>query len=129
MRSGFVVLLLGAWCLGAEPRLKDLFDPGSPRFPLTPYGWEEWDKLPRKAKMRSKGVDPATWSDPPPDPPDPNEPKKPPTVGPTRKKPAGPKQYPKDRYPGFRFDRRLNQKQQAFQKLTWLIYLHFWGMV
>ncbi|MCZ6785546.1 MAG: VWA domain-containing protein [Planctomycetota bacterium] len=111
------LLALAATALAGGLKLKDLFDPGHPRFSLSHYSWQDWEKLSRKEKMRAKGIDPATWVDPPPDPPDPNAKPKP-----KKKKPLGGvpgrKQYPKDRWPGFRFDQRLKRKQQAFEKLV-----------
>ncbi len=39
------LLALAATALAGGLRLKDLFDPGQPRFGLSHYTWQDWEKL------------------------------------------------------------------------------------
>ncbi len=104
--------------VGGGPSLKDLFDPAAAEFRLRYYGWSEWRKLPPAEKKRSLGVDPEKWLNPPPDKEDDEkkEPKKDPDPG--GRKPKAKQQDPPGRYPGFRFEQRLEEKQAAFNQLV-----------
>ncbi|MFQ5844686.1 MAG: HEAT repeat domain-containing protein, partial [Planctomycetota bacterium] len=120
MRYALVLFLLAGVARSGEPKLRDLFDPTHEAFPLDPYGWEEWEDVPPDARRKARGIDPATWLDPPPDP-EPEEKQKP-DAGP--KPPPGslagqqPPKYPPGRFPGFRFEERLRRKQEAFERLV-----------
>jgi len=76
----------------------------------------------KRKKLRARGVDPAAWGDPPPDTEEEKKKKE------ERRKKAEeenekllgrpPPKYPGNRHPGFRFERRLRDKQQAFEKMV-----------
>ena len=75
-----------------------------------------------RKKLRASGVDPAEWDDPPPDTEEERKKKEE-----RRKKTAEedekalgrpPPKYPRGRYPGFRFERRLRDKQEAFEAMV-----------
>jgi len=119
-RSAIATLALCALLLAAGVKLKDLFEPDHPEWPLRPYGWEEWEQLDRDRKFESMGTDPKAWVDPPPDPPDPEEEKRKQEKEEEERKrnPTGRKEYPQDRHPGFRFDERLAKKQASFEALV-----------
>jgi hypothetical protein len=111
VRNLLALLLLLEAARGADaPKLKEILEPSPETFPLRPYAWEEWESLPVEAKHRAKGIDPAEWTEPPPEPSD--EPKKP-----SKPPPPGLPKYPQDRHPGFRFDERLDAKRRAFEAL------------
>jgi Mg-chelatase subunit ChlD len=76
----------------------------------------------RKKKLRAKGVDPEEWADPPPDTEEEKKKKEE-----RRKKEQEetekllgrpPPRYPGNRHPGFRFDERLREKQEAFEAMV-----------
>lgn len=120
-----LLFFASALAFAAEPGLKELFDPTRHAFPLRHWSWEDWEALDKPTKLRSKGVDPATWADPPPDPPDPEEERKRKEEERRKKEaqakdPLGPTlpKYPEDRWPGFKFDERLRKKQAAFEKMV-----------
>lgn len=115
-RAVLVLVLAGA-ALGAETKLKDLFQPDSKYFPLEPYQWSDWRELDKATKLRSRGIDPAEWADPPPDPP-PTEEEKKRKEEEEKRKNAAPPRDPEDRYAGFKFDKRLEAKKAAFEKLV-----------
>lgn len=92
--------------------LKELLDPLEPDFTLSAYTWADWDGLDAATKLRAKGADPSAWEIPPADPETPEEKAR--REERERKAKADP---PKDRVPGFRFDRRLELKRKAFEGL------------
>jgi len=102
-------LVLLAAAAVAQPKWKDVLDPAE--VPLSPYGWDEWRKLPEAEKLASRGVDPLSWEKPPPDAEDEKE-------KPADPKPGKPPADPTDRYPGFRFDKRLAAKRALFDELA-----------
>ena len=65
-RTLLSLLLLGAAALCGDLKLKDLFDPAHPDFPLRRYGKDEWRQLSTAEQRRAMGVDPAEWIEPPP---------------------------------------------------------------
>lgn len=92
--------------------LKELLDPLEPDFALSAYTWADWEGLDAATKLRAKGTDPSAWEIPSPDPETPEEKTK--REEREKKAKADP---PKDRVPGFRFDRRLELKRKAFEDL------------
>jgi len=77
----------------------------------------------KQRKLRARGVDPAEWDDPPPDTEEEKKKKE------ERRKKAEEERktalagrtmpkYPGNRYPGFRFERRLRDKRQAFEAMV-----------
>ncbi|MGQ0614599.1 MAG: VWA domain-containing protein [Planctomycetaceae bacterium] len=103
--------------LAGDFKLKDLLEPNPEAFPLRPYPWESWEELDGDTKKRAKGLDPAEWTEPPPDPPDEEKDKKEKKPEPPPGAPAPPK-YPPERHPGFKFEERLAEKAKAFDALV-----------
>ncbi|MHC4135795.1 MAG: HEAT repeat domain-containing protein [Planctomycetota bacterium] len=84
---------------------------------------EEEKRKAKRRKLLAKGVDPAEWDDPPPDTEEEKKKKE------ERRKKAEEEtkkalggrpmaKYPGNRYPGFRFERRLRDKRQAFETIV-----------
>ncbi|MHC4450729.1 MAG: VWA domain-containing protein, partial [Planctomycetota bacterium] len=114
MRLCFWLAILALVAL-AKPKLKDVFDPRE--VPLRYWGWDEWRKLSPKEKLASRGIDPETWEKPPPDPEADAEREK--KIAEAKKKdPNWKPPNPKDRYAGFKFDKRLARKRRMFDELV-----------
>jgi len=98
-RTLLSLLVLGAAALGGDLKLKDLFDPTHPGFPLRRYGEDEWRGLSTAEQRRAMGVDPSEWIEPPP--------KVLESLGGGMGRGS----------PGYRFAERLERKQAAFNRL------------
>ncbi|MHC4222711.1 MAG: HEAT repeat domain-containing protein [Planctomycetota bacterium] len=118
-RVGLWILLFAGVGLAATLKFKNLLDPTYKGFRLQYYTWQEWETLDKKTKLRARGSDPEEWEDPPPDPETEEEKKKREEKEKKEKEGLpGEKKYPKDRWPGFRFDERLTRKMRAFESLV-----------
>jgi von Willebrand factor type A domain/HEAT repeats len=113
-RPALVALLLAGLLAAGEKRysLKELLDPLEPDFALSAYTWADWETLDQATRLKARGSDPAEWEVPPADPETPEEKTK--REEREKRLKADP---PKDRVPGFRFDRRLELKRKAFEDL------------
>jgi hypothetical protein len=113
-RAALVALFLASLLSAGDKKysLKELLDPLEPDFALSPYTWEDWEKLDQATKLKARGTDPAEWETPPPEEETPEE---------KQKREEQEKRFkehpPGDRVPGFRFDRRLELKKKAFDEL------------
>ena len=107
-RTALLALLLASLLAAGEKKysLKELLDPQEPDFALSTYTWEDWEKLDPATRLRAKGADPSEWQLPV----ETEEDRK----QAEQEKKAG---NPRDRSPGFRFERRLELKKQAFDDL------------
>ena len=113
-RAALCALLLAPLLAAGDKKysLKELLDPLQTDFALSAYSWEDWEKLDDATKLRARGSDPAEWAIPPADPETAEEKAK--REEREKKAKADP---PKDRVPGFRFERRLELKKKAFEEL------------
>jgi hypothetical protein len=96
-RVAISLLFLGVVALAGDPKLRDLFDPLHPDFPLRRYGQDEWNRLSTDQRLREVGVDPSEWIDPPPE-----------VYG---------SMGGGGMEPGFKLAERLQKKQAAFNRL------------
>ncbi|MHC4933558.1 MAG: hypothetical protein ACYTGV_15355, partial [Planctomycetota bacterium] len=118
-RAGLLILLFAGVGLAATLKFKHLLDPTHKSFRLQYYTWQEWETLDKATKVRARGIDPEEWEDPPPEPETEEEKKKREEKEKREKElPPGQKRYPRDRWPGFRFDARLEKKKRAFESLV-----------
>jgi hypothetical protein len=118
-RAGLLILLFAGVGLAATLKFKSLIDPTYKGFLLQYYTWQEWETLDKATKLRARGTDPEEWETPPPEPETEEEKKKREEKEKREKEQLpGQKQYPKDRWPGFRFDERLEKKKRAFESLV-----------
>lgn len=110
---GLCLVLLAATAAAGGLSLKQLLDPAHEDFPLRPYSWEEWEGLDKATQLRAVGTDPEEWADPPPDP----EADKEAEEKRKRAEAQGAAKYPQHKWPGYRFDARLEKKKAAFEEM------------